>query len=121
VIAGRIVGVCVATQKEPGLQGRKLLVVEPIRSDGTPAGKLFIAVDLVGAGPGEQVLLARSRDASLVAGDAPVDAAVVGIADTIATPAHKPVDMAALGFGRGESAHVTGKSEGSHGRHGEIR
>jgi ethanolamine utilization protein EutN len=100
VIAARVVGVCVATQKDPRLRGRKLLVVEPIRGDGSRAGKPFIAVDLVGAGAGEQVLLARSRDASLVADDAPVDAAVVGIADTITLPAHKPLDLTALGFGR---------------------
>lgn len=98
MMAGRIIGVCVATQKEPKLMGRKLLVVEPIRSDGTAAGKPAIAVDLVGAGAGETVLLAKSRDASLAADDAPVDLAVIGIADAIMTPPHRAVDLAERGF-----------------------
>ena len=98
MIAGRITGVCVATQKDSRLKGRKLLVVAPVRSDGTPAGKPAVAVDLVGAGAGETVLLARSRDASLVADDAPVDLAVVAIADTLAAPPHKPVNLAERGF-----------------------
>ena len=101
MIAGRVIGLCVATQKDPLLQGRKLLVVEPIRTDGTAAGKPAIAVDLVGAGAGELVLLAKSRDASLAAGDAPIDLAVVGIADQITLPAHNPVDLQRLGFGKG--------------------
>lgn len=101
MIAGRIIGVCVATQKDPRLSGRKLLVVEPVRSDGTPAGKPAIAVDLVGAGAGELVLLAKSRDASLAANDAPIDLAVVAIADELATPPHRKPDLAALGFRRG--------------------
>lgn len=87
MMAGRVVGVCVATQKDPRLRGRKLLVVAPLRTDGTPAGKPAVAVDLVGAGAGETVLLAKSRDASLAADDAPVDLAVIGIADAITTPA----------------------------------
>lgn len=101
MIAGRVAGVCVATRKDPRLEGRKLLVVQPLRSDGTPAGKPAVAVDLVGAGAGELVLLAKSRDASLAANDAPVDLAVVAIADTLCTPPHRKADLAAMGFRTG--------------------
>jgi len=99
MMAGRVIGVCVATQKDSKLKGRKLLVVEPIKSDGTAAGKPAIAVDLVGAGAGETVLMAKSRDASLAADDAPVDLAVIGIADALMTPPHRPMDLAERGFG----------------------
>ncbi|HYF81124.1 MAG TPA: EutN/CcmL family microcompartment protein [Symbiobacteriaceae bacterium] len=87
-----------ATQKDPKLAGRKLLVVEPIKTDGTPAGKPAIAVDLVGAGAGETVLLAKSRDASLAAADAPIDLAIIGIADALVTPPHQPISPAERGF-----------------------
>lgn len=98
MMAGRVIGVCVATQKDPRLTGRKLLVVEPIRSDGSAAGKPAIAVDLVGAGRGETVLLAKSRDASLAAADAPIDLAVIGIADDLVAPPYRPIDPAERGF-----------------------
>ena len=98
MMAGRVIGVCVATQKDPKLAGRKLLVVEPIKTDGTPAGKPAIAVDLVGAGAGETVLLAKSRDASLAAADAPIDLAIIGIADALVTPPHQPISPPERGF-----------------------
>lgn len=98
MITGRVIGVCVATRKDEQLRGKKLLVVEPIRADGSPAGKPAIAVDLIGAGAGETVMLSRARDASMAANEAPVDLAVVGIVDTLTTPAHTPVDLGSLGF-----------------------
>jgi microcompartment protein CcmK/EutM len=101
MMAGRVVGHCVATQKDPRLRGRKLLVVEPVRSDGTAAGKPAIAVDLVGAGAGEVVLLAKSRDASLAADDAPIDLAVIAIADQLVIPVHTPPDLERMGFRKG--------------------
>lgn len=101
MIAGRVIGVCVATRKDEQLHGRKLLVVEPIKSDGSAAGKPAIAVDCVGAGAGETVFMAKSRDASLAANNAPVDLAIVGIVDSLASPAHTSVDLTALGFKTG--------------------
>lgn len=98
MIAARVIGVVVATRKDETLHGRKLLIVEPIKSDGSVAGKPAVAVDLVGAGTGEIVMMARAADAALAAGLAPVDLAVVGIADSITTPPHTPVDLRALGF-----------------------
>jgi ethanolamine utilization protein EutN len=98
VIAGRVIGVVVATRKDEKLQGRKLLIVEPIKSDGAAAGKPAVAVDLIGAGAGEIVMLARAADAALAAGLAPVDLAVVGIVDAVTTPPHTPIDLRELGF-----------------------
>jgi ethanolamine utilization protein EutN len=98
LLAGRVIGVVVATRKDEKLQGRKLLVVEPIKSDGSPAGKPAIAVDLIGAGAGETVLMAKSGDAAIAAGLAPVDLAIVGIADALTAPKHTPVDLRELGF-----------------------
>lgn len=98
MITGRVIGVCVATRKDEKLSGRKLLVVEPIKSDGSAAGKPAIAVDLVGAGAGELVMMTRSRDASMAAGDGPVDLAIIGIVDELSAPPHRPADLGALGF-----------------------
>lgn len=105
MITGRVIGVCVATQKDPKLQGRKLLVVEPVKSDGSAAGKPAVAVDCIGAGAGEMVFLARAADASLAAGGAPVDLAVIGIVDAMTAPPHTPVDLRSLGFRVPDGGH----------------
>ncbi len=98
MITGRVIGNVVATRKDEKLAGKKLLVVELISSDGKVIGKPAIAVDLIGAGAGETVMLARSRDASMAAAEAPVDLSIVGIADSLTTPPHNPLDLKVLGF-----------------------
>jgi len=98
MITGRVIGVCVATHKDQSLSGRKLLVVDMVRADGTVTGKPAIAVDLVGAGFGEIVMMSRSRDASMAAKDSPVDLAIVAIVDEITRPKHTQVDLAQMGF-----------------------
>jgi ethanolamine utilization protein EutN len=76
----------VATQKNRKLEGAKLLLVQPLTLDGEPRGVALIAVDSVGAGVGERVLVVIEGKA---AGDAlgrkaaAVDAAIVGIIDTV--------------------------------------
>ncbi len=80
----RVVGSVVATRKQPALIGARLLLVEPIDADGGPVGDTQLAVDAVGAGPGEVVLLVlegRAAGAALGRPGAPVDAAIVGIVD----------------------------------------
>ena len=79
----RVVGTVVATRKDPGLLGTKLLVLPPIKNDGTPSGKTLVAVDSVGAGVTEQVFYVRGREASVpfLPDEVPTDAAVVGIVD----------------------------------------
>lgn len=88
MLLGRVMGRVWATAKEPNLEGRKLLVVQPITPDGKSKGKPVIAIDAVGAGAGEIVYWCRGRESSLAfdpPGTVPSDAAVVGIIDTITT------------------------------------
>jgi ethanolamine utilization protein EutN len=83
VILARVIGTVVATLKDPGLRATKLLVIQPLRTDGTPAGKPLVAVDSVGAGEGENVFYVRGREAALpfLPDEVPTDAAIVGIVD----------------------------------------
>ena len=86
MILARVIGTVVCTQKDPRLEGAKLQVVEPLsiatqKSD----GKALVAIDTVGAGLGEVVLVvsgssARQTDATV---GTPVDAVIMGIVDTI--------------------------------------
>jgi ethanolamine utilization protein EutN len=83
---GRVIGTVVATQKVPGLDGIRLLVVQPVQPDGTDSGKRVIAADAVqSAGPGTLVWFTGSREASLALPEpfVPVDAAIVGIVDEV--------------------------------------
>lgn len=83
---GRVVGTVVATQKNRKLEGAKLLLVQPMTLEDTPRGTAVLAIDSVGAGVGEKVLLVIEGKA---AGDAlgrkgaAVDAAIIGIVDTV--------------------------------------
>lgn len=82
----RIVGNVVASVKEPRLTGTKLLLAEPVGVDGASRGATpYVAVDLVGAGDGEVVIVVRGSSAAraLDVAGAPVDAAVVGIVDAV--------------------------------------
>jgi microcompartment protein CcmK/EutM len=82
----RVVGTVVSTQKNRKLEGAKLLLVQPLTLDGTPRGVALLAIDSVGAGVGETVLVVIEGKA---AGDAlgrkaaAVDAAIVGIVDRV--------------------------------------
>jgi microcompartment protein CcmK/EutM len=81
----RVIGSAVSTVKDDGLTGRKLLVVEPLAATGATASGPYVAIDAVGAGRGEVVLVARGSAARLVAttGQVPVDAAIVAIVDRL--------------------------------------
>lgn len=83
MLLGRVVGTVVATLKDPGLTGMKLLLVQPLRSDRTPHGRAIVAVDSVGAGVTEEVFWVRGREASFpfLPAEVPADAAIVGIVD----------------------------------------
>ena len=83
MLLARVVGTVVATRKDPGLAGTKLLVVQPIKMDRTPLGKPLVAVDSVGAGAAEEVFYVRGREASIpfLPAEVPTDAAIVGIVD----------------------------------------
>ncbi len=81
----RVIGTVVATQKVPGLQGIRLLLVQPVGEDGQERGKPVTAADLTLAGPGDLVHVTTSREAALVMPDpfVPVDAAIVSIVDEV--------------------------------------
>jgi microcompartment protein CcmK/EutM len=85
MIIARIVGTVVSSQKDERLLGKKLLVVRPINLDGTDTSGYVVAVDTVGAGFHERVLVVAGSSARLAQGmkDAPVDAAIVGVIDTV--------------------------------------
>jgi len=89
MILARIVGTVVATRKDPKLVSHKLLVARPMDPQRKPEGAYLVAVDTVDAGVGESVLIVSGSSARMAAGlkDCPVDAAVVGIVDTIDVPA----------------------------------
>ena len=82
----RVVGTVVATQKHPKFEGAKLLLVQPVTLDDRPKGAVLLAVDTVGAGVHEKVLLViegRAAGEALGKKAAPVDAAVIGIIDAV--------------------------------------
>ena len=83
MILARVVGTVVASHKDPGLHAAKLLLIQPVRTDGSPSGKPLVAVDSVGAGTGEHVFYVRGREAALpfLPDEVPTDAAIVGIVD----------------------------------------
>jgi ethanolamine utilization protein EutN len=85
---GRVIGTCVADRKYAGLEGVKLLVVQPLGRDRKPNGDPQVAVDVAQAGPGDFVFLVGAREASHALDEAfvPVDAAVVGIVDDLHQP-----------------------------------
>lgn len=81
---GRVVGTVVATAKHPGLEGAKLLLVQPLARDGSVRGRRFVAVDAVGAGYREMIYWCRGREAALAfEAQVPTDATIVGIVDSV--------------------------------------
>lgn len=82
---GKVVGTVVAPTKNESLVGCKLLVVQPLNLDGMNTISLQVAVDTVGAGNGENVLVTSGSSARHVMGndDSAVDAAIVGIVENI--------------------------------------
>jgi ethanolamine utilization protein EutN len=87
----KVTGSVIATQKAASMTGRKLLTVEPLRVDPAKQAKLvgtgrtFVCVDTVGAGQGEMVLIVQGSSARLTpeTDKLPVDAAIVGIVDSV--------------------------------------
>ena len=82
---GRVAGTVVATQKSEGLAGYKLLVVDLLKTDGETTGTNLVALDTVGAGMGETVIVVRGSSARQAEGltSVPVDASIIAIVDSI--------------------------------------
>lgn len=86
MIAGKVVGTVVCTQKDPALIGKKMLVVQPLKiSDMSNDGGAFVALDAIGAGIGEIVMVVGGSSARLAEGfsKVPVDQSIIAIIDTI--------------------------------------
>jgi ethanolamine utilization protein EutN len=80
---GRVVGQVVATVRSPGFENVSLLLVQDTTEDGD-GGPTCVAVDLIGAGQGDVVLMTTGSAARVAAGtDTPTDRAVVAIADSV--------------------------------------
>jgi microcompartment protein CcmK/EutM len=85
MIIAKVVGSAVATLKHDLLKTTKLILVGPADVRGNLTGELFLAVDLVGAGDGELVMISQGSSARAAIGQdsSPADAAVVGILDSL--------------------------------------
>ncbi len=82
----RVVGNVVATQKNRKLEGAKLMLVQPLGLDDAPRGNTLLAIDSVGAGVGEKVLVViegKAAGQALGKKGAAVDAAIVGVIDAV--------------------------------------
>ncbi len=82
MIIGKVVGSLFSTRKSEKLVGNKFMIVEPVETM-KAAGERVVAIDIIGAGIGEYVLVAQGSAARIGCdmADAPVDAAIVGIID----------------------------------------
>ena len=91
MFVARVIGSVVSTQKVATMTGHKLLVVEPYRLDGqsrdhlVTTGRTFIAVDTLGAGQDDFVLITQGSSARLTpeTKDLPIDAVIIGIVDSV--------------------------------------
>jgi len=92
MMLARVIGNVVSTIKDPGLEGRKLLLIQPLTRDGKPKGRPLVGIDSIGAGFGETVYWCRGKEASLAfTGEVPSDCSIVGIVDMITS---KPASVA---------------------------
>ena len=86
MLIGRVVGTLVSTQKHRKLEGAKLLLVQPLTLDDTAKGVPVLAIDSVGAGVGDKVLYlieGKAAQDALGRKGTPVDAAIMGIVDSV--------------------------------------
>jgi ethanolamine utilization protein EutN len=94
---GKVIGSVVSTKKDESMRGRKLLLLRPMLIDPEdpskfkPGGNTIVAVDTLGAGEGEFVMFAQGSSARQADGlkSMPVDAAIVGLVDTVSIQGKK--------------------------------
>ena len=84
MIIGKVIGKVISTRKDPKLVGNKFLIVEPLGDFGFDANNRIVAVDNIGAGVGEIVLVVTGSSARAICDkdNMPIDAAIVGIVDS---------------------------------------
>lgn len=85
MILARVVGTVVATRKDDRLLSAKLMLARGVTPDGVLDGGHLVAVDTVDAGVGDTVLIVSGSSARMADGlkDCPVDAAIIGVVDTV--------------------------------------
>ena len=86
MLLGKVVGTAVCTVKYPGMEGLKLLLVQPVNKRLENVGSVQVAVDVVMAGVGDLCMMVRSREAALAMPSikfVPVDLALVGVVDEL--------------------------------------
>ncbi|NIL99188.1 MAG: ethanolamine utilization protein EutN [Planctomycetales bacterium] len=91
MFVAKVTGAVVSTQKTKAMVGHKLMIVEPYRLDQEtrqnmkPVGRTFVAVDTIGAGEGEYVLITQGSSARLTpeTKELPIDAVIIGIVDSV--------------------------------------
>jgi len=87
MLLGIVKGRAISTLKYQGLEGLRLLIVQPVNRKLEPLGSVQVAVDVVQAGTGDLCVMVRSREAALAMPEikfVPVDLALVGIVDQLA-------------------------------------
>ena len=85
MLLGRVVGRVWCTVKNPGLEGQRLLLVQPVTPELVSTGKTLVCADCTGAGAGELVYYARGKEASyaFLPREVPSDNTVVAIVDEL--------------------------------------
>lgn len=85
MLLGRVVGRVWATAKNPGLEGQRLLIVQPLTPELKERGRRLVCADCTGAGAGELVYVCRGREASyaFLPREVPSDSTIVGIVDEV--------------------------------------
>jgi ethanolamine utilization protein EutN len=98
----RVEGTVVSTVKVDRLRGHKLLVVAFLGPDAKPVGGHVVAVDTVGSGVGEVVLIVRGSSARQTSrtAEVPTDTTIVGIVDAVVYRGKKTYEKSALGTAR---------------------
>lgn len=97
MMLAKVIGTVVCTVKYPTLEGRTLLLLQPVNKDGVARGKTLVGIDAVGAGVGETVYWCRGREAALAFDREVVsDASIVGIVDEITAAEDRPVSASSM-------------------------
>ena len=83
MMIAQVIGTVVSSQKEPAIEGLRLLVCQPVNAEGDKVGLTVVAADAVGAGVGERILYATGSSArqTIATQNRPVDAVVMAIVD----------------------------------------
>lgn len=87
---GRVIGSIWATQKDPSIDGKRMLLVQPLFADGKPVGRPIASLDTCDAGPGDHVMYVTSAEAAIPFRSSQEltasDATIVGVVDEVDIP-----------------------------------